>query len=249
MGGKMIPVHIIPDAHIPFHDRKAWALNLAVIKARKPQVLIILGDFGDFYSVSSHQKNPKHRNLLLMDEVAAVNAELDKLDAAVPKSCKKYFIQGNHEERLDRYVSGRAPDLFGVCDTPNLFRLKERGWHYTPYRQHVKIGKVYYTHDTGKAGASAHTAAERAFSDNAVIGHTHRMAYNVQGNTRGSPHVAAMFGWLGDINAAEYMHQINARRDWTIGFGTGWMQPNGVTFLQPHPIVNYTACVDGVLYK
>ena len=244
----LTPIHIIPDVHIPFHDRKAWALMLKVIAKRKPMVCIILGDFGDFYSVSSHQKNPKHRNLLLVDEVAAVNGALDQLDSVLPKGCKKYFIQGNHEERLDRYVSSRAPDLFEVCDTPSLFQLTKRGWHYTPYRQHVKIGKVYYTHDTGKAGANAHIQAERAFCDNAVVGHTHRMAFNVQGNTRRSAHVAAMFGWLGNIDAAEYMHVVNARRDWTLGFGTGWMQPNGVTFLQPHPIVNYTCVVDGVLY-
>lgn len=247
----MIPIHVIPDCHIPFHDKRAWELNLKVIAKRKPKVCIILGDFADFYSISSHQKNPKHRNLLLTDEVAAVNAELDRLDAALPKDCKKYFIQGNHEERLDRYVAQRAPELFGGkgTETARLLYLKKRGWNYVPYRQHIQIGKVYYTHDTGKAGASAHTQAERAFSDNAVIGHTHRMAYTVQGNTRGAPHVAAMFGWLGDIHAAEYMHQINARRDWTLGFGTGWMQSDGVTFLTPHPIVNYTACVDGVLYR
>jgi predicted phosphodiesterase len=245
----LIPIHIIPDTPIPFHDKRAWKLNLKVIEARQPKVCVILGDFGDFYSVSSHNKNPKNRDLLLVDEVAAVEAELDKLDAVLPEGCKKYFIQGNHEERLERYVSSRAPDLFGMCETSALFNLKKRGWHYTPYRQHVKIGKVYFTHDTGKAGSSAHTQAERAFSDNAVIGHTHRMAFTIQGNSRGSPHVAAMFGWLGDINAAEYMHQINARRDWTLGFGTGWMQKSGTMFLQPHPLVNYTTCVDGVLFR
>lgn len=245
----MIPIHIIPDVHVPFHDKRAWKLMLKVVEARKPQVCVILGDFGDFYSVSSHQKNPAKRNLLLLDEVAECNLALDELTRVLPKSCEVHFIQGNHEERLDRYIASRAPDLFGLCDTKALFKIAERGWHYTPYRAHVKVGKVYYTHDTGKAGASAHTQAERAFSDNAVIGHTHRMAFTVQGNTRGSPHVAAMFGWLGDINAAEYMHQINARRDWTLGFGTGWMRDDGVTYLQPHPIVGYTCCVDGKLYK
>lgn len=241
-------LHVIPDPHIPFHDRRAWALNLRVIKEVRPDICIILGDFGDFYSISSHQRNPKLRKLLLQDEVAAVNRELDKLDALLPEGCKKYFIQGNHEQRLDRYIAERAPELFGMIETAQLFKLKERGWSYTPYRMDIKIGKLYVTHDTGKAGANAHRSAEQAFGDNAIIGHTHRMALEVRGKASGMPHVCGMFGWLGDIKAAEYMHLINARRDWTLGFGTGHMNVNGTVFLQAHPIINYTTVVDGKLY-
>lgn len=246
---KLIPIHIQPDLHAPFHDKKAWKLNLQVAEARETQVYISLGDFIDNYSVSSHQKSPEKRNLLLLDEIADANMRLDELDARLQKGCRKVFIAGNHCDRLDRYIAQRAPDLYGLVNTAELLGLKKRGWEYVPYRRHIQIGKVYYTHDCGKSGATAHTAAERAFSDNAVIGHTHRMAFNVQGNTRGAAHVAAMFGWLGDIRAAEYMHLVNARRDWTLGFGTGWLQSNGVTYLQPHPIVGYTCVVDGRLYK
>ena len=245
---KLRPMHIIPDTHIPFHDKRAWALNLKVIADRQPECVIILGDFADFYSVSSHQKSPKHRNLLLQNEVAAVNKELDRLDKAIPRKARKIFISGNHCWRLDRYIEQRAPELFGMANTAELFGLKARGWEFVPYHSHIKVGKVYFTHDTGKSGASAHIAAERTFSDNAVIGHTHRMSYTIAGNATGAPHVAAMFGWLGDINAAEYMHLINARRDWTLGFGTGWARNDGVMYLQPHPVVEYTACVDGKLY-
>ena len=245
----MKSIHIIPDAHIPFHDATAWKVMCKVLQKRKPDILVILGDFGDFYSVSSHQKDPKHRNLLLLDEVHAVNAKLDELDALVGPACKKYFIQGNHEWRLDRYIAERAPDLYGMLTTQQLFGLKERGWSYTPYHHHIKIGKLYVTHDTGKAGINAHRQAERAFSDNAIIGHTHRMALEVVGNAKGRPHISGMFGWLGDIGAAEYMHLINARRDWALGFGTGWMKDDGTVFLQAHPIVNGECVVDGVLFR
>lgn len=244
----MQPIHIIPDTHIPFHDKAAWALNLKVIRERQPKTLIIMGDFADFYSINGHGVDPKHRDLRLKDEVGAVNTCLDQLDAAVPNAAR-YFIQGNHEWRLDRYIQDRAAKLHGMLTTEKSFRLRKRGWHYTPYHQHIKIGSVFYTHDTGKAGANAHRQAERAFSDNAVIGHTHRMALEISGNARGKPHVCGMFGWLGDINAAEYMHLINARRDWTLGFGTGWMKKDGTTFFSQHPIVNGEACVDGHLFK
>lgn len=246
---KLVPIHIIPDTHVPFHDKRAWNLNLQIIKDRKPQHVVILGDFADFYSINGHGRDPKHRNLRLLDEINAVNHELDRLDKVIPRGAKKYFIQGNHEYRLDRYIAQKAPEMDGLTTTPEAFHLKKRGWHYTPYHHFLQLGKVFYTHDTGKAGASAHISAANSFNDNAVIGHTHRASLSIVGNNRGKPHVAAMFGWLGDINAAEYMHLINARRDWALGFGTGHMASDGTTFLQVHPIVNYTACVDGVLYK
>lgn len=245
----MKKVHIIPDQHIPFEDKAAFELQLKVIKARQPEVIVILGDFADFYSVSSHQKKPELRGLLLSEEVAAANKRLDQIDAALPKGARKVFIQGNHEERLERYLASRAPDLHDMFTTQNLLQLEERGWEYVPYRQHIQVGKVFFTHDTGKAGGSAHLGAERAFSDNAVIGHTHRIAYNVVGNAAGKPHVAAMFGWGGDLHAAEYMHLINARRDWALGFGTGHMLDDGTMFLTPNPIVKGMVVVDGVLYS
>lgn len=242
----MVPMVIIPDVHRPFHSKVGWRLLVKAIKAIKPAYAIILGDFGDFYSISSHQRSPDKRNLLLIDEVTDVESGLTELDEALGDA-KKYFIQGNHEWRFDRYIADRAPELYGLTDTAKLFGLKRRGWHYTPYHSHVKVGKVFYTHDTGKAGLNAHRQAEQAFSDNAVIGHTHRMALEVRGNSRGQPHICGHFGWLGDITAAEYMHLINARRDWTLGFGTGWMKKDGTTFLQMHPIVKDEVCVDGQL--
>lgn len=244
----MIPMLIIPDTHRPFHDKKAWKLLIKAAKELQPKITIILGDFGDFYSISSHQKNPKHRNLLLVDEVADVENGLDELDNVLGDT-QKHFIQGNHEWRFDRYITDRAPDLYGLTNTAELLNLRRRGWSYTPYHSHKKIGAVYYTHDTGKAGANAHRSAERAFSDNAIIGHTHRMALEVSGNAKGKPHICGHFGWLGDINAAEYMHLINARRDWTNGFGTAHMKKDGTTFFQMHPIVNGEVCIDGKLIK
>jgi hypothetical protein len=154
----MKAVHIQPDLHAPFHNKKAWRLNLKVAEARETAVYISLGDFIDNYSISSHQKNPDKRELLLQDEVDNANERLDELDTILPKA-RKIFIAGNHEDRLDRYIAHRAPDLFGMVTTAQLLNLKKRGWEYVPYREHIKVGHVYYTHDTGKAGASAHRQA------------------------------------------------------------------------------------------
>lgn len=238
---------IIPDTHRPFHDQRAWNLVIQVAKTWAPDRIIILGDFGDFYSVSSHQKNPALRNLFLKDEVVDVTAGLDELANAAPDA-KKYYVQGNHEWRLERYIAAQAPDLFGCVDTPGILGLKERGWRYTPYKKHQKIGEIYFTHDTGKSGINAARQARTAFEDNVVIGHTHRMDYSIKGNAKNSPHVAAMFGWLGDVEKVDYMHNVNAKSDWVLGFGVGYMESNGVVHLRPCPIVEYKTVVGDRLY-
>lgn len=214
----------------------------------KPDRLVILGDFGDFASVMSHAKSAKQRQLLLIDEIVDVNAALDELDMLnVPK---KHFVAGNHEYRVDRYVNDKCPELFGLVGIAGMLRLEERGWQYIGYRKHLKIGRTFYTHDTGTAGVNAHRSSLAKFRENIVIGHTHRFGYEVKGTVDGRPAVGAMLGWLGDPSeAAGYMHEVNARIDWAHGFGVAYEMPDGMSYIAPIMIYpNYTCCVGGKVY-
>lgn len=243
---KLKKIAFVPDTHVPYHDARAFKLFLKSMKVFNPHALIIGGDFADFYSVSSHDKNPKRVNNLL-EEVEAVNIALDEIDALGIK--EKYFIEGNHEWRLERYLCTKAPELFDMFTIPELFELKERGYKFTPYKQHLRIGKLYVTHDTGTAGKFAHYKSQADFEDNIVINHTHRLGYTVVGNAKGKPHVGAMFGWLGDPTKADYMHRIKSLRDWAQGFGIGYMEPSGNIHLRPIPIVDYKVIIEGKLVK
>lgn len=162
---------------------------------------------------------------------------------------KHDFVEGNHEYRLPRYLQEKAPELADLDELtiPNLLQLDGGGWNYVPYREFHKVGKLHVTHETGKAGATAHVSAMNDFQDNVVIGHTHRMGVSYAGNAKGHPHVGAMFGWLGDKSKVDYMHKIKANRDWMLGFGVGYLEPNGIIHLQAVPIINYKVVVEGKL--
>jgi hypothetical protein len=72
----------------------------------------------------------------------------------------------------------------------------------------------------------------------------------VEGDATGMATVSAQFGHLLDVNATDYMHKVRARKDWALGFGVGYLNPRtGYMYLVPVPIVNYTCCVNGRLYK
>lgn len=219
---------------------------LKAAKGFKPDIIVIQGDFADFYSVSAHSKS-LDRTENLKSEIASVNRGLDELDSLGAK--EKHFISGNHEDRLRRYLQDKAPELFGIVDIPELFNLKKRKWKYTPYKSDAKIGKLNMTHDVGKAGKTAIISSLGTYQGNIVTGHTHRICLMVEGNAKGVSHVGASFGWLGDAKKVDYMHRVNVARDWAQGFGVGYLEENGNVHLNPIVIVDNRCVVNGVLYK
>jgi predicted phosphodiesterase len=246
-GEKLEKILFIPDCHFPYQDYAGFNLMMEVAKDFKPDHVIILGDFIDMYSVSSHDKNPKRTGRLEEEITASVKA-LWRVKALGAKN--NVYIEGNHENRLARYLMNKAPELWDRINIPTVLALDKLGFEFIPYRSHYQLGKLFLTHDTGKAGVYAHKQALDAFHRSVIIGHTHRMGYIIQGDASGDKHVGAMFGWLGDEKQVDYMHNINAIKDWTLGFGVGYLNPkNGFVYIVPVPIVKYTCVVEGKLYS
>lgn len=239
-------VLFIPDVHHPFADYRAWDLLVdQVIPLFKPTVCNIQGDFIDCVSLSIFSKPLKYRDLEY--ELSRTNEELDYLDAALKDvGCRrKEFVEGNHEHRWVKYILDKAPELFDVVDLKQLLRIKERGWNWTPYKKDTKIGKVYTTHDTGSYGLNAVRKLMSDYQHNAVMGHVHRMEYRIEGNAAGEKHVGACFGWLGDENEVSYMHRVKVRRNWSHGFGLGYLRDDNVMHVVPVPIIDYSCVVEG----
>ena len=77
--------------------------------------IVILGDFCDFYSVSSHSKDPG-RALKFEYELRQVDKKLRELNSLGAKH--RVFVEGNHEDRLLRYLRDTAPALHSVIRYP-----------------------------------------------------------------------------------------------------------------------------------
>ncbi len=245
---RLDPVLFITDTHSPYHDARAYNLLETVVEkvSNKFKRVIIGGDFPDWYSVSSHSKDPSREETFLK-EVETTKALLRRVESWGFK--RMDYIMGNHEDRLDRYIHDKAPEMKGVVSTDGLLELTKHKWHVTPYRDHMEVGKCYVTHDVGKAGPTAVRDAMASYQDNIVINHLHRTIYMVEGNAKGVPHVAACFGWLGDRTKVDYMFKVKANRDWSLGFGVRYMKSDGTIFLQPATIVNYECVVEGKLFS
>ena len=235
---------VIPDTHVPYHDRDALALVYKVMRACKPDVTVLIGDFADFYAASHFPKSPTRRQDLEY-EVESVNLELDRIQAL---SKEVVYLEGNHEWRLERYLTQKAPELFGLVQCKELFKIKKRGWRWIPYHDHALIGKVLFAHDLGHAGKWAALNTLAAAGECAVFGHTHRGSVMYGGTVGGEHRVVMNVGWLGDPLQVDYMHRAKTR-DWQHGFGWIHMERSGLAWMSFCPIVKGQVAVEGRLFK
>lgn len=106
---RSIRVFIIGDIHVPFHDPNAISLCMNLAKIVCPDIIIINGDFIDFFAISRFTKNPA-RKLQLGDEIKEARNLLSKFMSNIEPAVW-IFNAGNHEERLKNYLWSKAPEL------------------------------------------------------------------------------------------------------------------------------------------
>ena len=241
--GETQRILICPDVHVPYQHAESWETFLAVARAWRPHVLVILGDFADFYCVSSFPKDPSRR-LTFQEETLLANRELDRVLALnIPRVI---YCEGNHETRLSRYIAKNAAAFHGVIDARHLLQFDRRaGWEWVPYGQHIEIGKLSFSHDVGFAGVYAARQSVAAFGHNIIFGHTHRAQCHYESTVHGDRHVGWTMGWLGDPSAIDYRHRARVMRESQHGFGVAHVLDDGTGWVHFAPIIDGRAIVDG----
>ena len=183
---------VVPDQHFPYNDKPYWKLLLEVANKGGFNTLIVMGDFVDFYRVSGYRKDPRHR-MPFTQEVKTANLALDQLDK-IPGIQRRIFIEGNHENRLERLIFDKVPELVDFVDFPSLLRLRERRYEIVPYHQSITVGKLILKHDITYTGRSAVHRNLDAVGDNIGVGHTHHLGIHYAATAFGKPLVSASFG-------------------------------------------------------
>lgn len=248
----LLTVGLIPDCHRPWHHRKAYALMIHVFKALGLDAVYILGDYGDFYGVNGH--GPKHPGILQMlkDEVLDINAGLDELDHEFPDA-KKYFIQGNHEFRFERYIQNKAPELFGLVSTQELFKMNQRpGWSFIAYGPNQStpiLGSRLMARHEPTGNRPKNVAYQAACS--IVYAHIHKIEEESVVTLDGKVHTAFCVGWLGDKRKDEIFGYVKNHHQWQLGFGLVRINPKtGQHYHQKIAIKDDMTCVvDGKLFS
>lgn len=171
-------VLLIGDLHSPFHDKKAIQATYHHAKKSKAQAVFINGDLIDFHVLSFHEKDPDRR--IPLSEELEITRELLANMRKVFKGIPIYYIPGNHERRMERYLANKAADLLGVEEfrLDVLLRLGELGIEYIPYRSKVYFGKLLVDHGDrmiGTGGVNPARNARLKYKRSVVVNHFHKL--------------------------------------------------------------------------
>jgi predicted phosphodiesterase len=170
---------VLPDIHCPNHEETAIKPILKFIKFYKPTILIQLGDFCDWDSVSSYDVHSNDDIVTIETEIVASNDMLDRIDAACGNKCRKIMLGGNHEARYAKFMANNGFTLgirrmreFSSWDRE--YNLSKRGWEAHEYGRNVAIGKCVFTHGWFATSGAAKQMAECFPGRNVIFGHTHQ---------------------------------------------------------------------------
>jgi len=239
---------IIPDCHFPWVDRKAYNLMLEVASTQKISEVCILGDYADFFSVSSHKKDPTLPSML-DKELVSVNEALTEIDEVFPDA-RKVYIQGNHEFRLERYLQDQAPALYGLVDCLTLFNLHQRPrWTWVPYGPSQKyqiLGSKLYARHEPFSMASPQATARKALCS-LVYGHKHTREFSHIVGMDGSDHIVYSPGYLGGHRIFPKIYgYVKSHHQWQLGFDIVYVDPKTKYFYtNPTQILDDYTCVFG----
>lgn len=233
---------VLPDIHNPHEDKKAVAGVERYAADESWDYWICLGDLLDNDAISAFNAG-KPRKLMaaptVKEQFDYTNVFLDRhLQAVKAKSpnVECVLIEGNHEERTERYCDGR-PELEGIVDVAEGLRLKERGIRYVRFwskGESYKLGKLTCIHGayTPQNHAAKHV---RDYGTSLVYGHVHdAQQFSVKLKGSGKPLSAWSIGCLCRLDL-DYMR--GRPHNWIHAFAVVYIFPDGNFQLTTVPIV------------
>lgn len=221
--GQNKTVLFLSDIHLPYHDEEA--LNLAIQYGLDKNVnhIVLGGDIADFYQVSFWDK--RRDRLPFAEEVEIVRNFLRELRETFPHA-KITYIKGNHEDRFDRYIRQKAPELFGIKGVliDELLELDKNEIDFvdnveriTTGGQFFSIGELFFLHghEIKHGWGSVNVARVKLLKchNNIIFGHHHCCQEHLEREISGGYKGAWGVGALCNLNP-EYMPHNN----WVHGF-------------------------------
>lgn len=145
--------YMVPDLQVgpgvPL-DHLDWIAQDIV--RRKPDVIVQIGDWADFHSLSMHDApgSLAKEGARYEEDVEAVNASIERLTKPIRDAMsatwkpRLVFTRGNHEDRVRRAIDA-DPRWAGTIRDDDL-SLERWGWEVHPFLRVVEIGGVSYAH-------------------------------------------------------------------------------------------------------
>ena len=230
----------LSDIHYPFHDVRALDAAVNYGANLDPTVLLLAGDVVDLPDFSKHPK--LNRRSFLEREMTIVVQQLDQFRQAFPKA-RIVWMEGNHEQRLKKYVIEKAPELAGVplMDVPGFVRLyggpsaMDRVEWVDDCRT-VRTGNLAHLHGHEFRGGGGVNPARWLYlrtGENSMCGHFHRTHEYSEPILSGKQIGAWSTGCLCTLNP-DWMRKTK----WNHGFAYIEVEEGGNFIVSNHRIID-----------
>lgn len=189
------------DVHYPFHYKKG--LELAIKEGLKQKVDCVLlgGDAVDFYSISRWLK--RDINEITFKKELEKTREFFKTLRKIFKGKMIIYIEGNHEERLEKYKLEKCPAFASLeeLQIENLLQLKQLNIKYINNNRIIKAGDLNIIHGhelRGGGGASPAKSMRLRAKESILFGHLHKVQEDITTTISGKIYGGWAVGHLGD---------------------------------------------------
>jgi predicted phosphodiesterase len=171
----------------PIHDEQALDVALQIVKASKPDQIVLVGDNLDLCEFGKYRYTPAFARTTqaAIDRASQLCAQLRKL---APQA-RIVWIAGNHEERLGNFIldgagaafglrRGLRPEEWPVMSVPYLCNLDDYGVEYLPgypTGAHWINQRLHCIHGdkVASGGSTAHKYLATV-KTSVIYGHIHR---------------------------------------------------------------------------
>lgn len=106
---------ILSDLHVPYQDPKALGVVLKMIQYFRPNNVIMNGDMLDCVQLSRFNREPLPPSSLKshVEELGGIIRQFQKYSNVI-------YIEGNHEQRVQKYINSEAPELHGLISIESM---------------------------------------------------------------------------------------------------------------------------------
>lgn len=175
---------VLSDLHFPYQNNEAISIAMQYGLDAKVNTIFLLGDVLDFFQCSRFEKTPHKRSIA--QEFDSARQFFTSLRIAFPTQ-NIYWIKGNHDERYEKWLYVKAPEIFDVEDfqLDVLLRLNDFKIKIIESDVLVKFGKLNVSHGhhvTRGVFAPVNTAraAYLKAKSSIMVGHSHQVSQHVE---------------------------------------------------------------------
>jgi predicted phosphodiesterase len=136
---------VLSDVHLPYHDIAALTAAIEVGVEAKVDCVLVNGDLLDCHTLSRFERDPEARDFA--QELEASFEFWDVLRKTFPAARLVYKL-GNHDERYQRFVTAKAPELYGVeaLRFDRLLRLDTWRVEMVEDKRVIRMGRLNVLH-------------------------------------------------------------------------------------------------------